>query len=524
MGTSLNNKNSHLVVISVCYLLAHGLGLLNSGIFWDDWLWHSSTAAYVTKALTELGSPWGAVYFNYMVTLEHSILVFRTITFFSFYLSALALYSILKTIREISSDERMLITLFFAIFPCNLLRIATCISWYGICYFMFFLAFWLLKRHLVTGGIHYRLLALTTFFISFTTNSLLVFYILPLLYILYMRKLFSVQFRSLLAMIPRYLDFLLLPIVFWMIKKLFFPSYGFYQGYNSLSIGNMLLSPITAVAAFYQSLFPVMDSVLTFWPYPTSMILLILFIFWRMKKIDVQTDSNKQLVYSIVGLFCFYIAIFPYLTVGHIPSVSGFENRHQLLIPLGVSILLVYTVQFITCRFSWIVNKNQVIRMVYSIMVIQFLFFNIKSYVLIQGAWYKQLAIISQIQRNDIIRNHTTFLFQDHIPSLSAWIGRYGYLDYAAFMKKAFNEETRFGMTESEYHGKKDKRVANLMNKNWLLHDYQPKDPEYLVHIEAGASEANTKQIFQLLKLELTNKARFEQDVSRLIRLRTEKI
>ena len=104
MAISPTYDKRHLLVISVCYLLAHGLGLFNSGIFWDDWLWYSSTASYVMTTLTELGSPWGAVYFNYMLTLEHPILIFRAITFFSFYLATLALYSILNTIREILPD------------------------------------------------------------------------------------------------------------------------------------------------------------------------------------------------------------------------------------------------------------------------------------------------------------------------------------------------------------------------------------------------------------------------------------
>ena len=523
-----NNEKFHIAIISLVYFLAHGLGLLNTGIFWDDWIWYKTSHQIMIDSLTQLGSPWIGVYLNYVFEFPNSILVFRLITFFSFYLSALFLYSILKSIKEISLYDRLLITMFFVVFPSNLFRISVCLSWYAISYCLFFCAFWLLKQYMFKGKIYYRLLSLFIFFCSFTTNSLLVFFVLAFIYIFYCKKIKFTNEKVFAKIVLNYSDFILLPIMFWICKKVFFPSYGLYQSYNSISYLKILLSPFTAIASFYESFFAILDKIIFYWPFPSIMVLLMAWFYYMLKDMRLNTTPSVQLHYSYFGLFCFFIAVFPYLAVGHIPAFDGVDSRHQLLIPLGISILIVYIVQYSVNKIDFISSKHKTLRIIYGFLVVQFLAFDINSYMLMQADWYKQEAIISQIKNNNVIKEHTTFLFHDDMSAMNAGGRRYRFYEYAAFMKQAFGEEKRFGIDYNVFYADKRKKSGDgfpqHLNENNLLGSYQRKEPEFIVHIEKGNMDVSTKQIFTLLKDEMLNKEKFREDVRELISLRIEKM
>ena len=85
----------------ILYTLAHGLIVLNSGIFWDDWTLYNVEKSLIISHFTDAGFPWTGYLHVFLLSLNNGILFYRLTVLLSFLLSALLLNSILKNISEI---------------------------------------------------------------------------------------------------------------------------------------------------------------------------------------------------------------------------------------------------------------------------------------------------------------------------------------------------------------------------------------------------------------------------------------
>src|SRR5690606_21089853 len=110
----------------------------------------------------------------------------------------------------------------------------------------FFLRFLTLNRK----PFFLRTLILSIFYAAFHTNSILVFYIIiPVLLIFYFKPKSRLD---LLKIAFRFSDFMLLPIFFWIIKKTLTPTSGIFakSNYNEITIENLVEFPWRILKTF----------------------------------------------------------------------------------------------------------------------------------------------------------------------------------------------------------------------------------------------------------------------------------
>ena len=163
--------------------LAHGLLLLNEGIYSDDFLYVTYLIKRDWNALFSLfdqtGRPLLALMHWPFTIFPDIVFGYKVVIFVLIYLSSLLVYSICKRSGYLSQNESLLLAVFSITFPANQFFVAIGMSSYYILYTLFLLAVYLDVLSLGKQG-NIRLIlffcSLTFFFFSFTLSSLLVFY------------------------------------------------------------------------------------------------------------------------------------------------------------------------------------------------------------------------------------------------------------------------------------------------------------------------------------------------------------
>lgn len=520
--------NKDILLVFILYSISHGLILINQGIYWDDWVLYNVDKQILIDMFDQTGIIWIAYFHHFMLSLNYSVFYYHLLVFIAYFMAAVFLYKILKNIKEIGDTPRLFITILFAILPVNSARIALIDSPYALCYFAFFLGFFLVVRYLITRNMIYRILALIVLLFSFFTNSLLMFYSIIFLYIIYINRNSLKSIAAFGSLLLKNVDFLLLPFVFWIIKKIYFVPYGLYSGYNNLELRGLLKAPTLISVSFNNSFLQVLDRSFKATSFTILLIGIILgvmmlwFIRSHSELLEPEQFDRMNYLFVAFGLLLFVLAVFPYNAVGLIPASFDWNSRHQLLIPLGASFILYYVIQSFFEGFHFR-KKFQVLFL--SLLIAMFINVNIQTYVDFQKDWYKQMSIIGNIRNSAEVRNHTTFLFDDHYPELNT---TYGFYEYSGLMKEAFHEETRFGTNVSEFYGSYSGSINSYkeyFNGLYNLGGYVPKNPEYLIEINKGKLDINNPiNLLRLTYNERLNHDAFSTVVKQVVNINCKKL
>lgn len=434
------------------YLISHGgIFIIPNAIFWDDWC-----IFYVSKeTLLDIFSKAGSM-FNLGGYL-HSILsplgpwIYKYLTFILMFAAGFTLDKILIRNNKFNKSERFLIVLFFLIIPFNTARVTAICFPYTVCYLLFFLGWLLFDKK--------RILSLSLFFLSFNTNSLLVFYILPFIesFLRSSNWKFNIKIFTLFCL--QKFDFLLIPFIFFGIKLFFYKPYGSYLHYNEVdNIIGTIKAPLKIFIEITQVSTPIFFTIL----------LSILFLkFIRILKPYPQAISRKNVfTIFIIGLLLLYIGVFPYAVVGCYPSFFEWTSRHQLLLPLGFSVVIlsIWIRLGVQCR-------NLFISIVLSVSVL----YNFLTYKDYYYDWRKQLQIIKLIENNEYIRNSNLIIFNDLSLPFNIWNRIYRFSEWNGLLKLAFNDEKRFGINKNELNNFKN---GNFIDFNDSFH-YNASDFEF---------------------------------------------
>ena len=539
MKTFLNKVlgliKSEKVVITILYSLSYGLILLNDGLFWDDWTVFNQLPATRLSTSTELGFfiNWSAYLHNLLLDLNFGIYLERGLIFFAFLFAAFFLFDVLGKIKEIDPKSKLFIVLLFALFPLNALRIAICTIQYSLSYFMFFSGFWLLAKFLSSKRIVNRMLALVLIFISYSTNSLLAFYPLLILFIIYADK---INYRSISVLLSKgreYLDFVLSPIIFIVIKFIFYPSYGEYAGYNQLSLDAALSGLITFPFVFYASFIRVLHVIFIDFTVHADYYLIIAFLvfallnwhFSRFKKQEATPSvRNHDMIFLGLGFLFYFLGALPYLIIGKIPTLNFWDSRFQLLLPLGASLILYYSIRVLFTRLE--IANEKVIIFFLSLVLTLFVAMNISVCLDYQKDWFKQLSLIGQLKSSKIIRANTTFLFTDEPAALyNAGKRHYAFYEYTGLLKYALADDSRFGdkawrLDLGDMGRNKDGYIKAAANLLYNMGHWEYSQPQYEVTIVPGDFNLSTKGTVALIISRYLNKAYFAEAIKNGVSLK----
>lgn len=150
---------------------------------------------------------------------------------------------LLIKIDGFSRIEALYLSLLYTVFPINDARVLLATFPYSVGWLSFFIGLYMFvlwwkdksrKRLLL------RIVTLIFFLHSFILNSLLVYYAIVLLYIFCMEYIYNRRIMKATARMFKYMDFILLPIVYFVGKQLLFPAYGRYENYNSVTLSKVL--------------------------------------------------------------------------------------------------------------------------------------------------------------------------------------------------------------------------------------------------------------------------------------------
>lgn len=521
----LNYKhNSDYIFVSFTYLIAHGMILLNKGIFWDDWVFYLNVPNIETLT-REIGNPGQSFFISLLLNSANGPIIGRFVTFFSFYFSMIFLYATLRKIDKLPPITRLFLVILFAVFPVNLARIAMVDVFYSVCYFLFFLGLWLVSIMLETHNPWIRILSLVVFYIAFFTNSILVFYALVILFIIYQNRSEIVSIKKGFRLVFGHLDYLILPILFWIIKTLYFIPTGHYADYNKLTLEGIKKAPALMKTTFNTSFVQILKASLKGMTFPYILIGLLLgiLVIWLIRHQQAAFKKNLRwygyLGFAVFGVLVFFMAVFPYNALGIKPSNYDWNSRHQLLIPLGAAMMICFGSEFI---LRMVDKKGRVSILILSFITLMFIRINVLGYFEYQRDWYKQQGMIASFENSTIIKDNTTFIIKDHFSAANAASRKYRFYEYSGYLRDIFGEETRFILPETSYVEAKSDIYAfkSFFDPYYNLSSYVPIEPEYTVAIKKGSINLHDRMtVFGLIYDEWTNEEKFNDERIRFVKM-----
>ena len=252
----------------------------------------------------------------------------RLAIFLFFFASGLFVYAISGSFSKLTQFERSSITLLFLLLPFNTARVSFMTLHYSQAYFYFFFGWYLLA---ISKKTSLFLLSCPLFFLSFQMHSLVLFFVLPLLYFLWqLRSNKEAAFKLRFALLA------LMPILYIVGRSLFWsPS----NSYHKISFKYVLtLLELSALILLVAGLF-----------------------LWFGKR---SSNMSKLLVVfgflsSLLGISAYVLGGFMGLIKNFLPNLlvgtfgrSDWSSRHLTLLPLGASLLLVGILGLILQRGS----------------------------------------------------------------------------------------------------------------------------------------------------------------------------
>ena len=292
----------HLGAISLVYFVCHAAVLFLSGIWWDDWCFFGQSPSTLRTWALDMGRPSMIP----MMALSESLPSggYRILVFFLFYFSAIFFYFILINSRFFSDNACLGISLLYITIPVNDARVMLCVIPYSIGIFLFTAAFLLMIRMLETKHGILQIPTLLLFLLSFSLNSNLVFYAVPMLFLTY-KAISGKQWRDLF----KYAAFFALPVVFYALKSFFFQPSGAYSNYNKTSLESLLYAGKHVIPAvlyllrnIFQSFFQESLSLFSIRkPLSTDLFLIVLFALFLLQLLEgkVTKEQMQQLLFDL---------------------------------------------------------------------------------------------------------------------------------------------------------------------------------------------------------------------------------
>ena len=305
----------------VLYLASFGLQLVFlRAYFWDDWTVYASRSQDETRNFfSSVG--FGPLHGFIQVDLLHrSPSVFHLLSLFIFFLCGILVFKILQTIVYLSAQQSRMITLFFLVLPINSARVAMIVFNYTYS-LLFFLCGWYVLTSYKSKLI--RLSSILFFLASFSTLSLLPFFFLPVAHLYFLLRKRSIDW---LAMFACLIFAMIAPLYWYLSRTVFAPSTSARMNYLTPTFSGIARGFILMILPFIG-------------------------VAWSFfQKSDTKEDIRKQILWF--GAFATGCGAFAYITSGRlvdlsewmlnfVPRGSDWDSRHQLLLGLGLSVVVV---------------------------------------------------------------------------------------------------------------------------------------------------------------------------------------
>ena len=493
-------KDKNIFLITLIFTITHCLiFIIPNAQFWDDWYLTGINTKTLLRLYNEAGSMFNFFAWLHIGMLKLGLPFYRFFTFFLYLASTFLFYKIVKRQNFIQENDKFLLVILFAILPLNFSRVTLITFGYTVCFFAFFLGWFLIKKH--------KIMSTLLFIISFNLQSLLVFFLLP-----FLEVYFSTKEKTKKTLI--YLGLLsLLPFVWFYIKVKIYSPFGEFETYNQIySIENLTFAINNFITNLDSIKFTITDfrrySKLSSLPSLFSLILLILSFltaYFFSKKMFKTKNEDLTIPYSYIFLtiLCLILATFPYFILGISPSYYNFNSRHQILMPIGVALLFLSMIKIILkINKIFSINLNSLTIKIYfvTILIGLSMLANWCNYINSFYDWRKQKLLIDFFSNSDEIQNSDLILFSDQTNNMNN--RSYKNYELTGMVKKSFKNEDKFFITPGQLSAYQNGEFDHLFIDYWMSNNHIRKENPSIVRLNIRGTAYNP--IFNLEHIDIS--------------------
>lgn len=504
-----NDSIKYLLFLTIIYIFTHWFLLVATGQWWDDWVYADHDVEYMKDVWLQSSLPLRA-YINMAVWNTD----FRVIVFAMFYIDAVILYYILNRTGLFNKDESFYIDAIFLTFPINDARITFICFGYSFCFFLFWCSFYaasISNECKKSKKVIFRLISLLFLFISFDTESIMIMAIVIYLYLCYKDYMYIVNDKKIIKIFMKNFDYIIIPIIWYVLDKTLFPGYGAYGGYNAIDWGKVIETMFKSPIYTLQTLKSVLNN---YWqtlkiPFVLFLIVAILlvrniydFVKCKQQRLQYNCIGLKDGVVVLLGAILFYLGAFPYLIRrGSGIGTVGPDGRDSLLLGLGGAILFFELTKMIRHKM---VQKSLLLL----IITLGMVHFNLE-YMDWQEAYYQQLEFRDEISENKQIDGDDTFLtiFNQYKIPIYSW-----QLNGNAYM--VTGEQNRLflsGIDDIQWFI--DLNEDSYFLKGFMMKDYNLSDKIIDGVFFVNYSDTSYGQVLKLKAQEFFDKEKFVKEI-----------
>jgi hypothetical protein len=371
----------------------------------------------------------------------------------------------------VTSLEAKTIGVAVAILPLYFARVSLSVLPFTLAHLAFVVAWWMLsKSHRQQARSKFSSVAIALLFaFSFSAESLIVFYFLPLI-VTYGQHRIDNKGYSLRQFIKAYWWLLALPLVFLGIRTVFMQPRGVYLNYNHID-----LFTVKSLALLF----------LTF-----AALVLCLFAFSRFS-LEARPTARRTLALAGFSLLTLELATLPYLLVGkiqlsggftHLLQLNGWHSRVHLLMGLPIAIGLAALIQIGAKNFPKISVTGASLLVLVSIACTNL------STIQYLDDWNKQTQIIRFLKTDENVQKSNIIFYLD--TTKYAFRRHPNQYEYTGMLVSVYGTYDRVSVVYSDetYETMRGTDVAYTYQSPWLHHNLQPPYKAVLIHISTDSS------------------------------------
>lgn len=433
-------KDKKIYRLMLIYVITNGIMLINNGIFWDDWTVIGMERLGLEQQFGENGM-WIMTYVHDALNDgSYAQMVYHWLSFIFLFLAYAFFYNILKQFG-FNANTAFLIAALAMVTPYfETKNTAICMA-YSVFMGFFGAGAFLVFRFLGNKeNMGHLALGLVLLLLSFFLNSLLLLFLFLLgLFFLYQHSFSLSRIKeSWRSWLPYYAGLVILPFVFWFLKKTFFPITGLYaaRGYNAINFSfeklpkqyeKIFRDNILGLYEEFKDIFAdnLVFGILVF-------VLCLGIALYIIPVIRTKVKPKRIALYAMLGMALFVIATYPYTLVNKLPSFIGYDTRHQILLPLGVAFLLFAIIQMAPPSLRKFSS---------SILMASFMTMTINSNLNFLRGWVKQEALEREISQLNIDTSGVIFITKGLNAKFNPTERVYAFYELNGLFKKALKRQ-----------------------------------------------------------------------------------
>mgnify|MGYP006080444747 CR=1 FL=1 len=512
------SKYQNFIIIFVIYSISFSAILINSGLFWDGWVINNSSADQLIQMFKDNGNYWYGYLFAIIKNTGSIILFSRLITFVAYLLVGFMFYQIVKQYIPLLSNYSLILTLYFVTFPVNFARITIMNTPYALCLMMFSVAYMFsLSRN--NNSLNILIIAFCLFFSLFMSSLL---FLMPILLIhKFIYYGYSIDISGIKSFMASNSILFLVPLIYIALKLLFLDSSGMYidSNYNQITINRVFALPFRFIEGLYSSVFLPINMSINYSLINSTLVLIMLFILNKLKilkqtsfnELNLSNSDLKKLI--LLSILLIFLGMFAYLLVGKTPSLTNWNSRHQILVPIGASIFVFVFISLILGKIKSGVIKAQLALLPIAIFVV----FNINIYFSYIIDWYKQESFIENVIINEELMDSNTFIIIDNTKELNALNRSKSFIDYTGIFKKRLITEDKLAdenkmLDLNEYQKYKADKVYGIS-------DWEPSPASKIAYLNYGSFVIDNLAIFKMTLNRFINKSKNVKNIQNILKI-----